>query len=34
MEISSITIRLFFEKTPEDLEENIGIRRMYADLLE
>lgn len=25
--------KTFLEKTPDDSEENIGIRRMYADLL-
>ena len=26
--------KTFLEKTPNDSEENIGIRRMYADLME
>jgi rubrerythrin len=26
--------KTLLEKTPEDSEENIGIRRMYADLME
>ncbi|MBC8283841.1 MAG: hypothetical protein H8E32_08520 [Nitrospinae bacterium] len=26
--------KTLLEKTPEDTEENIGIRRMYADLME
>ena len=26
--------KTLLEKTPEDTEENIGVRRMYADLME
>ena len=33
-ENSVIYYKTLLEKTPNDSEENIGIRRMYADLME